>query len=121
MSASSPSVDITVAFMFSAAHRLPRYDGPCKNLHGHNYKLVVTVGGGVDGYSGMTVDFYEVQRLVQRHVLEKIDHTDLNELLENPTAEHLVLWMWGKLIEPLPGLRELKLFETDEYSVTLRA
>src|SRR5450432_3319698 len=70
----SPRIEITVEFMFSAAHRLPRYDGPCRNVHGHNYRLWVTAAGGIEPVSGMSIDFGDLQAIVKRTVLEKVDH-----------------------------------------------
>ena len=60
---------IDVEFSFAAAHRLPRYRGKCFNLHGHNYKLGVAVRGEPDAYSGLLIDFAEVERIVQESVL----------------------------------------------------
>lgn len=104
-------------FQFAAAHRLPHYDGPCFRMHGHNYKLLVQIQGKADPKSGMILDFVDLQRIVQQAVLERCDHHTLNDLMENPTAENLVEWMWAELAPHLPGLCELRLFETDELSV----
>ena len=52
--------------------------------------------------------------------LERCDHHNLNDFLENPTAENIVVWIWDQLKPSLPGLRQLDLFETPEYSVTYR-
>jgi 6-pyruvoyl-tetrahydropterin synthase len=53
-------------------------------------------------------------------VLETIDHNDLNQVLDNPTAENVVTWIWGRLAAHLPGLRELQLYETDDAAVIYR-
>ena len=111
---------LKVEFPFNAAHRLPYYQGPCFNTHGHNYVLVVLVRGRVDPRTGIAVDFTEVKRLVREHVLERIDHNDLNRVLPNPTAENVVTWMWQELAPALPGLVELQLFETPDCGVIYR-
>ena len=112
-----PKVEICVEFMFSAAHRLPFYDGPCFRPHGHNYKLLVTVERQVDPKTGFVMDFEDLRKHVWEHALQRCDHHDLNEILENPTAENIVVWIWNELKPGLAGLKELKLYETDEYSV----
>ena len=115
-----PQVEIRVEFMFSAAHRLPFYEGNCSRLHGHNYKLLVVAAGPIDERSGMVMDFEQLRRHVWEKALERCDHHHLNDFLENPTAENIVVWIWEQLQPSLPGLRELVLFETPEYSVAYR-
>lgn len=61
-----------------------------------------------------------VKELVHEHVLREIDHNDLNRILDNPTAENVVTWMWGQLEPHLPGLREMQLYETNDYAVIYR-
>jgi 6-pyruvoyltetrahydropterin/6-carboxytetrahydropterin synthase len=106
-----------VEFHFAAAHRLPRYDGPCFRLHGHNYKLFVTVAGEPDPQSGMFLDFEVLRRIVNDQVLSRCDHRYLNDFIENPTAEHIAIWIWDQLKPALQGLCEVTLYETPEYCV----
>lgn len=113
-------MELDVLFHFCAAHRLPYYDGPCFRMHGHNYTLEVTVGGPVDPKTGMVLDFEELKRIVNTHVLAAVDHQVLNDLMDNPTAEHVIAWAWERLKGHLPELRELRLWETPEYSVVYR-
>lgn len=112
---------LSIDFPFSASHSLPFYDGPCKRLHGHNYVLQVTLAGRPSPADGMIRDFDEIKRTVAEQVLSKVDHYHLNDLVENPTAENLVVWMWELLAPIIAGLKELKLWETPEYCVTYRA
>src|SRR5205814_2347249 len=88
---------IEAEFTFAAAHRLPRYQGKCFNLHGHNYRFQVVLRGEPDPYSGIFVDFGDVEKAVKEHVLDKVDHTNLNDFIENPTAENIATWMWQHL------------------------
>ena len=111
---------LSVDFHFSAAHSLPFYDGPCKRLHGHNYVLRVSLAGRPQPKDGMIRDFDEVKRTVWDQVLVKVDHYNLNDIIENPTAENLVVWMWERLEPVVPGIEELQLWETPEYCVTYR-
>ena len=108
------------AFHFEAAHRLPHHPGKCRELHGHSYRLVVTVDGPIDGGSGMVVDFSEVKRLVNEEVVGKLDHKYVNDVIENPTAEEMAVWIWQKLAPRLPGLDEIELHETRDCSVVYR-
>ena len=111
---------IEAEFHFAAAHRLPFYEGPCFRMHGHNYRLFVVLEGQPDPRSGMIMDFVLLQAAVQKGVLDRIDHQTLNDFMENPTAELLVRWIWKELAATLPGLAELRLFETDEFAVVYR-
>jgi len=113
-------VILRVEFQFNAAHRLPFYEGPCFHTHGHNYKLLVFIEGPVDPKTGISIDFTKVKELVREHVLDGIDHNDLNLVLENPTAENVVVWMWEKLQPHLEGLKEMQLYETDDAAVIYR-
>src|SRR5512133_1252293 len=97
---------LDVEFRFAAAHRLPRYDGPCSRVHGHNYRFFVSVDGEVDPQSGMVADFGEIKRVVEEQVLTRVDHRSLNDVLENPTAENIARWIWEALSPALRGLAE---------------
>lgn len=114
-----PAIDYTdrrrmrldVEFYFAAAHRLPRYEGPCFRLHGHNYKFFVGLEGEVDPATGMIIDFGVLKQAVQEQVLARVDHRNLNDVLENPTAENIARWIWEVLASHLPGLVEVRLYE----------
>ncbi len=111
---------LDVEFRFAAAHRLPRYDGPCSRVHGHNYRFLVGVEGEVSPGTGMIADFGDVKAAVQAQVLARVDHRDLNEFLENPTAENIARFIWEALEEKLPGLCEVRLYEIPDSCVTYR-
>jgi 6-pyruvoyltetrahydropterin/6-carboxytetrahydropterin synthase len=83
-------VSVTKLFEFEACHHLPNYDGDCRNMHGHSYKLEVEVGGHVDEFSGMVVDFKDLKEVVKVKVLDKYDHANLNDFFDMPTAENMV-------------------------------
>jgi len=111
---------LEVEFHFAAAHRLPRYEGPCFRMHGHNYRLLVVVEGEVDPASGMVADFGKVKEAVQEHVLSRCDHRTLNDFLENPTAENIARWTFEVLEPRLPGLAEVRLYEIPDCCVVYR-
>jgi 6-pyruvoyltetrahydropterin/6-carboxytetrahydropterin synthase len=111
---------VSKRFRFEAAHRLPRYQGPCFELHGHSYELHVTLEMPVDDDTGMTLDFFVLEASVKRRVLDRLDHRNINDTLDNPTAENIAIWIWEQLKDEFPALQEIKLFETPDSSVTYR-
>jgi 6-pyruvoyltetrahydropterin/6-carboxytetrahydropterin synthase len=111
---------LDVEFSFAAAHRLPRYEGPCFRMHGHNYRFLVALDGEVDPATGMVADFGVVKQVVQELVLARVDHRTLNDVLENPTAENIARWIWEVLEARLPGLAEVRLYEIPDCCVTYR-
>jgi 6-pyruvoyltetrahydropterin/6-carboxytetrahydropterin synthase len=112
-------VDLIVDFRFSAAHRLPRYVGRCHRMHGHSYRLEVVVSGTPAGDTGMIVDFHSVEAAVAP-VLADADGSCFNDVLDNPTAEAIVVWFWRRLEPNLSALRELRLWETSDCRVVYR-
>jgi 6-pyruvoyltetrahydropterin/6-carboxytetrahydropterin synthase len=115
-----PKMALEMDFNFAAAHRLPRYRGKCFNMHGHNYKLTVGIYGEPDAYTGILIDFNDIETAVKEGVLDQCDHATLNDFIENPTAENIVVWMWERLQPKLKGLTHLKLWETKECCVVYR-
>ena len=87
---------------FSAAHKLPHYDGPCHDLHGHTWKTVFIIEGSVQ-QDGMVCDFKAVKKLLDSFLP---DHQFLNDLVDNPTAENLAQYLFDKIT---PALAEKNL------------
>lgn len=87
-------------FKFDAAHYLPSYHGKCEKLHGHTYKLVIKLEG-IPDQEGMIIDFLVLKKIVQENVLSILDHACLNEILPQPSAENIALFVWDKLAAPL--------------------
>jgi 6-pyruvoyltetrahydropterin/6-carboxytetrahydropterin synthase len=126
---------LTRVVHFSAAHRYWRNDwdeaenrrvfGACANAHGHghNYRLEVTVGGPVDPRTGFVVDLGILDELLQRAVIEPLDHRHLNHDVAEfaaggtiPTTENILVWLWPRIRAGLPGgtvLHRLRLREDD--------
>ena len=115
-----PICRVKVAFDFEAAHRLPHHPGKCRELHGHSYHLVVTVERRVAPDSGMGIDFADLKQIVRRDVVDRLDHTYINDQIDNPTAEVMSIWIWNTLREPLAGLVEVELWETRNCAVVYR-
>ena len=122
---------VTKLFEFEACHHLPHYDGACHNLHGHSYKLEVTVSGQVsknenDPKCGMIIDFKDLKSIVKSVAVDKYDHSNLNEFFPNPTAEIMVKQIAVDIMSKLPQgvyLMSCKLWETStsyaEWNVSL--
>ena len=104
---------LNTTFHFAASHYLTNYHGKCENLHGHNYKLIVTIEGEMKS-DGMVMDYKEIKRLVKEKAINKLDHSNLNDLLDNPSSEHLSIWIWDRLKDFLP-LKKITIFETENY------
>jgi 6-pyruvoyltetrahydropterin/6-carboxytetrahydropterin synthase len=113
-----PTTRVTCSYTFEAAHRLLWHPGRCRDLHGHSYRLEVTIVGPIDD-RGVVVDFDEVSAVVEREVLARFDHRDLNEVLENPTAELIAQRAWDLLEDAGLSLERLRLWETTDASVEL--
>lgn len=92
-------------------------------MHGHSYRLEVALRGPLRSRGparGMIEDFERVERIVGDRVLAALDHQNLNELIDNPTVENIVLWIWKRLDGKLTLLDEIVLWETATACATLR-
>lgn len=132
---------ITRRATFSAAHRLYRADwddqrnldifGRCANPggHGHNYVLEVTVSGDLDPETGMIADLKWVKDVMDRYVIDQVDHRNLNvdvEFLRGvmPTAENLARMFWERLVGPISEratLVRVRVQETENNAATCEA
>ncbi len=113
---------ITKSFRFEAAHQLSEHRGKCVRLHGHSYRLDVTLRGPIkddpkQSDHGMIMDFEKLSGIVKASVIEQLDHYNLNEVTDiYTTAENLVHWIWETLVSaglPETILYRVRLWETD--------
>jgi 6-pyruvoyltetrahydropterin/6-carboxytetrahydropterin synthase len=97
--------EITTETSFSAAHRLKNYQGPCENLHGHNWLVKATVRCAELDTAGIGIDF----KILKKHlktIVNQFDHKDLNEVLEvNPSSENIARYIFGQLKTALTDSR----------------
>ncbi len=102
-------------FRFHSARYLPKLEDNhiCKKMHGHTFNLTVYVKGEIDNQTGFVIDFYEIDTVVNKLIISKIDHKVLNEIdgLENPTSEIVSKWIWNNLNSSLKGLSKIELSE----------
>lgn len=112
------SMKISRIFSFSAAHHLTDYHGACERPHGHTYRLEVIIEGPIK-QDGLVIDFVELKRVVEEKVLRKLDHTDLNDLLPNPSAELIGVWIWEQLAGAFSGVKlaGIRLWEGENTAV----
>jgi 6-pyruvoyltetrahydropterin/6-carboxytetrahydropterin synthase len=117
-------MDIIQEFTFEAAHYLPKVpdNHKCHRLHGHSFKVALTISGEIDEEKGWVIDFADVEATFQPF-LNALDHHYLNDVpgLENPTSEIIARWIWRKLKPELPGLKRVKLWETCESQCIYQA
>jgi len=115
---------VSKVFSFDSAHFLPSYHGKCETLHGHTYRLVVTVAGVPDA-EGMGIDFILLKKIVQEEVLSVLDHSLLNDILPQPTAENIAKWVWQRISEKVrrdrAALFEVEVWETPTSYVRVRS
>lgn len=107
--------EIFKEFTIDCAHSLPNVpDGhKCKNVHGHTYKIRISIEGELDARLGWVMDFADVKAAFEP-IKMALDHRYLNDIpgLDNPTAEHIAIWIWRHLAAELKGLKEIWVFET---------
>jgi len=106
---------LTKDFHFEAAHTLPTLpDGhKCRQMHGHTFRLEISVEGIVDESIGWVYDHKRISEAMAP-LMDLLDHSYLNDIpgLESPTIERIAGWFWKKLEPSLPGLAEITVFET---------
>lgn len=117
---SDGTLSVTKRFMFCYGHFLKDHKKKCKNLHGHNSNLEVEVeGGGIKNtdYPNMIIDFSELKKIVEKEVVDVLDHQFLNDVLNTdyPTVEYITVWVVKKL-KPIFGdsLIRVSVSETDD-------
>ena len=132
-------IRVTKVFTFDMAHALYGYDGPCKNIHGHTYKLSVTLIGSpiqdnTNPKEGMVIDFTDFKKIVKEEVIDIFDHTlvlkantphaKIQGLTDNfervmfteyqPSCENLLVDMLTRIQSKLPSDIELKNIRLEE-------
>ncbi|MCP4287619.1 MAG: 6-carboxytetrahydropterin synthase [Gammaproteobacteria bacterium] len=114
----TPEVTVSKELVFDAAHFITDHPTKCSNLHGGRYLLHVKVKGRIDPVTGCVVDYGYLKRVATKQVIERFDHHNLNyavpELAWRSSTEMLCIYIWEQLIEYLPGLVELQLYETPQ-------
>ena len=120
--------EVSVEETFAAGHALRNYHGKCENVHGHNYRVQVTLEGTELDAAGLLVDFVQIKK-VMREVIERLDHRYLNDVPPfddlNPSAENMAKYLYEEMSKGLAAgapvrVSAVKLWETDTASATYR-
>lgn len=102
-------------FQIESARFLPHLpkEHPCSRMHGHSFKIILTLVGDLDPKIGWVIDYNDIQAAM-KPLLEQIDHRVLNEVegLENPTSELLAVWLYERARKVLPELTKVTIAET---------
>lgn len=117
--------DATVVLYFSAAHYLREYQGNCANLHGHNWKVSVTVKAEELDELGFVIDFRDLKKQT-KEIISELDHTMINDHADfksvNPSSENIAKWIFDKLKQSVNSSRcrlySVEVGETKNSSVT---
>jgi len=83
-------------FTFVAVHQLPNYEGECCEPHTHNWRVEIEVEGEIHVGTCMVIDFKRFEEIVQP-VIDLLNHSNLNNVIANPTAEALAYWIAGSV------------------------
>ena len=121
--------EVEVDETFAAGHALRHYRGKCENVHGHNWRVMVTfVGDSVDK-AGMLVDFVEVKKSMHK-VIDYLDHQFINDLkpfdVLSPSAENIAKFFFDQMTNDIAAtpsdvvckIAKVKIWETDDASAT---
>jgi len=113
-----PEATVTKELVFDAAHFITDHPAKCSNLHGGRYLLQVQVSGRIDPLTGCVLDYGYLKRIVNQLVVDRFDHHTLNyaapELAWRSSTEMICVFVWEQLIDYLPGLSGLRLYETTQ-------
>jgi 6-pyruvoyltetrahydropterin/6-carboxytetrahydropterin synthase len=117
--------ELSVEVSFSAAHQLRGYRGKCENMHGHNWKVQVSVMAENLNDIDIAIDFHDLKRMA-REVVAPLDHAYLNDLFpfteKNPSSENMAKWIFDsmkkKITEENVRVSAVTVWESDTASAT---
>ena len=121
--------EVSVDETFAAAHNLRNYKGKCEDLHGHNYKVRVTLAGPELDATGLLYDFVHLKQVIQG-VIRSLDHKYLNELkpfdVLNPSAENIARHIYEQTAKEMratangAAISSITVWESDLTAATYR-
>ena len=110
-------------FNVESARSLPNVPEthPCYQLHGHSFKIIISVKGQLDKHTGFVTDFQEIENAFNP-IKKILDHSFLNKIegLSNPTSENICIWIWDKIESSIPNICEIEIKETDSTGCIYR-
>ena len=115
---------LTRRYTFQGARKLTKIkpEHICANLHGHTFHVTIKIEGSLNSKTDFVMDFFDIDEIFNRSVFKCLDHKYLNDIngLTSPTTENLAIWIWNHLIQDLPLLVEVSVFENDLYGCTYK-
>lgn len=115
--------ELMVKSDFAASHSLRDYQGKCKNLHGHTWKVDVVFLGADLNQAGMLIDFTEIKKNL-KEVVDTLDHRHMNDLdyfkKTNPTSENISKYIFKEILSKLPSvkIKSVTVWESENASAT---
>ena len=117
--------DLSIETQFSAAHQLRGYKGKCEELHGHNWRVQITVNSDRLNDIGLAIDFHELKDMAA-DVLSSLDHSFLNDVFPfteiNPSSENIARWIYESMKKKLSdspcNIASVTVWESETASAT---
>ncbi|MBI5050779.1 MAG: 6-carboxytetrahydropterin synthase QueD [Nitrospirae bacterium] len=117
--------ELVVEAQFSAAHQLRGYKGKCENMHGHNWRVQISVSAERLNEIGLAIDFHEL-KILANEVISTLDHSVLNETFPfteiNPSSENIAKWLYDSIKKKMPNgnvrLSAITVWEAESSSAT---
>lgn len=117
--------ELTIESHFSAAHQLREYKGKCEKLHGHNWRVQVTVSSETLNEIGIAIDFNELKKIANKCV-SALDHSFLNDVFPfteiNPSSENIAKWLYDTIkkraADKNTSLASVTVWESESASAT---
>ncbi len=120
---------LTIEDSFSSAHQLRGYKGKCENIHGHNWKVVLSIKGTELDDIGLLIDFHDLKRILNT-VLNHLDHKNINEIQPfdsiNPSSENIAKYISTQINDQLAStgkpisVESVTVWESDQSRCTYK-
>ena len=113
--------ELSVEDTFSAAHRVRGYSGDCAGIHGHTYRVSVTVKVKTLDKIGLSIDFKHIKKILHK-IIQELDHKNLNKLQffrkHNATAEWIAVFIYNRMKRKIKPVTSVTVWEGLNASVT---
>lgn len=120
----SKMYELSIETQFAAAHQLRGYKGKCENMHGHNWRVQVSISSEKLNDIGIVIDFNDLKK-VTNEVISALDHSYLNEVFPfteiNPSSENIAKWIFESLkkrLEDSVKVNSITVWESENSSAT---